>query len=238
MNETRLAERLDDVAAAEARLLRTLDSLDDGDLGVPSLCEGWTRGHVLAHVALNAHSIVNLFEWARTGTETPQYPGWEERNADIDRFAGRSAEEHRAALTAAGSAFAAAARAVPADRWVFPVRGIGGDPQPAETFLFGRLREVEIHHVDLAAGYAPHDWPGDFVRAVLDQVPRRLGPRVREPFVGMGSDLGARVQIGDGAPRVEVAGPASSLLAWLLGRSDGSDLAVTGGGLPQVPSWG
>lgn len=170
--------------------------------------------------------------------ETPQYPSWEERDADIERHAGRTVSEHRDALTDAAAAFAAAARAVPSDRWSFPVRGIGGDPQPAETFLFGRLREVEIHHVDLDAGYGPEDWPAGFVRTVLEQVPARLGPRVERPFAAEATDLGTRVLAGDGSSEVEVAGAAGALLAWLLGRSGGSDLAVTGGDLPPVPPWG
>ena len=234
MNEA----QLDAVAAAEARVLRTVDSMDDGDLRVASLCDGWTRSHVLAHVALNAHSLVNLFEWARTGIETPQYPGWEERDSDIERYAARSLGEHRAALVAAGAAFAAAARAVPADRWAFLVRGIGGEPRPVETFLFGRLREVEIHHVDLAAGYGPRDWSGDFVRRVLEEVPDRLGPRVDEPFVVVATDSGERITVGGGSGKTEVAGPDGPLLAWLLGRSDGTALVVTGGSLPRVPPWG
>ena len=39
-----------------------------------------------------------------------------------------------------------------------------------------RLREVEIHHVDLRAGYGPADWDAAFVRTVLEEVPARLGP--------------------------------------------------------------
>ncbi|MDQ3952417.1 MAG: maleylpyruvate isomerase family mycothiol-dependent enzyme [Actinomycetota bacterium] len=234
MNE---AARLDAVVAAEARLLRTLDAMDEGDLRGASLCAGWTRGHVLAHVALDAHSLVNLFEWARTGSETPQYPSWEERDADIERYAARSLEEHRDALSAAGAAFAAAARAVPAARWAFPVRGIVGELRPAESFLFARLREVEIHHVDLAAGYGPRDWSGDFVRRVLEQVPDRLGPDVDEPFVAVAADTGTRIHVGAGSATTEVAGPGDALLAWLLGRSDGSGLNATGGSLPRVPPW-
>ncbi|MDR0345059.1 MAG: hypothetical protein LBI49_18495, partial [Nocardiopsaceae bacterium] len=60
---------------------------------------------------------------------------------------------------------------------------------------------------------------------------------------------GCRVQAADGdgsyqfgpagppAP-VLVSGPAASLLAWLLGRSQGSDLALPAGGqLPVLPAW-
>jgi maleylpyruvate isomerase len=237
--DDRVNERaLDEVAAAEERLVATVRALDDAALAGPSLLPGWTRGHVLAHVALNGHSLVNLFEWARTGVVTPQYPSWAERDADIERHAARSRAEHLTALETAASAFRTAARAVPEDRWSYEVSGIGGDPVPAERFLFGRLREVEIHHVDLDAGYAPADWDDAFVRRVLDEVPARLSGGVDEPFAAHATDLGVRVEVGAGRARREVSGRGGALLAWLLGRSDGADLDAGRAALPRVPAWG
>jgi maleylpyruvate isomerase len=238
VNEAELSDRLAAVTAAEDRLLRTVSKLSAAELRGASLLPGWTRGHVLAHVALNAHSLVNLFAWARTGIETPQYPSWEERDSAIETHSRRTLSEHRAALAEAAAAFGAAARAVPLDRWEREVAGIGGDPQPAETFLFGRLREVEIHHVDLDAGYVASDWDGSFVRRVLEQVPVRLSPGVDAPFVAVATDLGTRLEVGDSPATAEVAGAGHDLLAWLLGRADGVALDVRGGTLPRVPSWG
>lgn len=238
MNELELSQRLDDVRAAENRLLGTLERLDEAALRAPSLLPGWTRGHVLAHVALNAHSLVNLFSWARTGVETPQYPSWDERDADIKRYATRTGADHRAALEEAAAAFEAAARAVPPGRWAYPVAGIGGDAVPAVRFLFGRLREVEIHHVDLDAGYGPHDWDDAFVRAVLEEAPDRLSPRAEVSFVARAADLGVRVAVGPGPAAAEVVGPGQDVLAWLLGRTDGSALDAGRTPLPPVPPWG
>src|SRR5256885_15091039 len=59
----------------------------------PSLLPGWTRGHVLTHVARNGDGLGNLLRWARTGTETPMYASREARRADIEAGAGRSAAE-------------------------------------------------------------------------------------------------------------------------------------------------
>lgn len=229
---------VDAVAEAERRLTTNVRRLDAAAVAAPSLCDGWTRGHVLAHVALNAHSLVNLFDWARTGVETPQYPSWEERDADIERHSTRSVAEHLNALAVAAAAFRGAATELPLRRWDFDVRGIGGDPQPVRRFLFGRLREVEIHHVDLAAGYGPADWDDAFVRRVLEEVPARLGPQVDEPFTASATDLGISLRLGDGAPGKHVEGAGHALLAWLLGRTTGSDLVVRGGGPPRVPAWG
>ena len=45
------------------------------DVRAPSLCEGWSRAHVLAHVARNAEAIQRLAQWAVDGAPRPMYPG-------------------------------------------------------------------------------------------------------------------------------------------------------------------
>ncbi|MFG1700137.1 maleylpyruvate isomerase N-terminal domain-containing protein [Nonomuraea sp. NPDC049309] len=65
-----------ELTAATDRLLATAASLSDADLAAPSLLPGWTRGHVLAHVAQNAGSCLNLLTWARTGVRTPPGISW------------------------------------------------------------------------------------------------------------------------------------------------------------------
>ncbi len=62
-----------EVDAATSRLLRTAASFDAADLAAASLLPGWTRGHVLAHVARNADGFVNLLTAARTGEALPMY---------------------------------------------------------------------------------------------------------------------------------------------------------------------
>lgn len=233
-----VAGALADIHEAELRFQATVADLAGEALAAPSLCPGWTRGHVVAHVALNATSLVNLVEWARTGIEVPQYPSPEARDADIERHSGRTLSEHLQALDESAQAFARAARALPPDRWTFPVRGIGGTWVPVERYLLGRLSEVEIHHVDLDAGYAASDWPAPFVQAALGLAAERLGPRVAQPFLVEATDVGYRAPIGSGDHTTVVSGTGSGLLAWLLGRGEGRDLDVTGAELPPVPPWG
>jgi Mycothiol maleylpyruvate isomerase N-terminal domain len=47
--------------------------LDDARLREPSRLAGWSRGHVLSHLARNADALVNLLAWARTGVESRMY---------------------------------------------------------------------------------------------------------------------------------------------------------------------
>ena len=90
-----LTRDLAHVAAQTELLLDTARGLTDPD--APSLCEGWSRGHVLSHVARNAQAIGRLAGWAVSGTPAAMYPGGAAgRDADIEAGAGRPAVELRA----------------------------------------------------------------------------------------------------------------------------------------------
>ncbi|MDQ4098511.1 MAG: maleylpyruvate isomerase N-terminal domain-containing protein, partial [Actinomycetota bacterium] len=79
------------VAGHTARLLESAGRLPDAS--APSLCEGWTRGHVLSHIARNAEAIGRLAEWAVSGTAQEMYPGGTTaRNAEIELGAARPLE--------------------------------------------------------------------------------------------------------------------------------------------------
>jgi maleylpyruvate isomerase len=240
MNEVR--HSLDRLAAANDRLLATTTGLSDARAREPSLLPGWTRGHVLTHIARNADGLRNLLIWARTGTETPMYASAESRSADIEAGAGRPGAALAADVGESAAAFAAEAASLPGDAWAVPVRTLNGPPFPARGVLERRLSEVEIHHVDLAAGYGPADWPDDFLIEAL--------PRVAESFAGR-DDVPPGVlwaegvkdsfRIGPdqaGPSRVVIRGQPADLLAWLLGRGDGTTLTVASRGpLPALPPW-
>ena len=238
MDEIEPTAKIREIEQAEARLFDTVRRLEESDLEVASLCEGWTRGHILAHVALNAHSLVNLFEWARTGEKRPQYASRETRAADIERCSTRTISEHIGALEEASDAFFTAARAMPPDRWSFEVSGIGGGGSlPVSEWLFARQRELEVHHVDLDAGYRPVDWPEPFVEECLRDMRYRYD-ELEPAFEVVATDADVRVAIGIGSPESKIAGLGYELLAWLLGRSDGDVLTVESGRLPTLPAFG
>ncbi|WP_433197606.1 maleylpyruvate isomerase family mycothiol-dependent enzyme [Nocardia sp. CA-107356] len=231
--------QLDTVAAATSRLLDTIRGLDD-DMTVPSLLPGWTRGHLLAHVARNADSLVNLLLWARTGIETPQYASMFIRDADIDAGAPRPLADQLTDNEAAANRWLGLAQTTPAEAWAATVRTRQGRPIPATEVIWMRLQEVEIHHVDLAADYQPTDWPGDFVARLLPRAAADLtkamaaaaDPAPAFEVHTTGTDFTAT--IGTGSPDHTITGSAAGVLAWLLGRSEGADLS---GALPTLPSW-
>src|SRR6516164_11535621 len=81
------------IGEATDRLLASAAALTDATAREPSALPGWTRGHVLTHVARNADGLGNLLRWARTGTKTPMYASREARAASIEAGAGRPAAE-------------------------------------------------------------------------------------------------------------------------------------------------
>jgi maleylpyruvate isomerase len=227
-----------DLAAIEGatqRLLATARGLTDADVAGPSLLPGWTRGHVLAHVSRNADGLRNLLTWAATGVETPQYASKASREADIEAGSPRPIAEQLADLESSAAGFTAAAHEVPADRWSFMVKWLVGDERPARAILSSRLREVEIHHVDLSAGYTPSSWPPEFADGLLGRVIPAFVSRGMTPILLTSTDTGHSWEIG--ADGQHICGPTADLLAWLIGRADGRALTVDGGPLPVPPSW-
>jgi maleylpyruvate isomerase len=231
------------IGEATDRLLASAGALTDAGVGEPSRLPGWTRGHVLTHIARNGDGLGNLLRWARTGVTTPMYASREARRADIEAGAGRPAAELTADVAATAIAFAAEAASLPREAWSAQVQMLVGPPMPARRVLEWRLREVEIHHVDLATGYRPADWPGEFVAGNLPEIAGSFAGRDDAPSCLLqpdGSDSAWRIGPDrGGAPPVSVHGPAATLLAWLIGRDDGSGLRVSGGdaAAPVLPAW-
>jgi maleylpyruvate isomerase len=228
-----------EVERATQRLLQTASTLggDDGVSG-PSLLPGWTRGHVLAHIARNADGLTNLLTWARTGVVTPQYASSQQREDDIEAGSPRPLEVQLADVRDSAARFAAAADLMPAPAWAVTL-DIPGARQPAARVVWRRLREVEVHHVDLNAGYTAADWPDAFSHRLLHEVVTGFAQREDAPaLVLRPTDTGHEATIGPSNGAVAVAGRSHALVAWLIGRSPGEGLTVSPeGSLPTPPAW-
>jgi maleylpyruvate isomerase len=228
---------LETVESATAALMRTLEGLEDENAHSPTGLPGWTRAHVLTHLARNADGLVNLLTWARTGLETPMYASRSQRNADIEAGADRSAKALRDDVDRSHLRLMATAQGLPVECWAAPILW-GKEDNPGVAAVVPKLRqvEVEVHHVDLNLGYTAADWPAGFVSRLLhlttaDQ-PRDDG----QSFVLMATDSGREYAVGDAGPTI--SGRSASLLAWLIGRGDGADLHVEPTGpLPTLGAW-
>ncbi|MEU4332591.1 maleylpyruvate isomerase family mycothiol-dependent enzyme [Nonomuraea dietziae] len=231
-----------EIAAATDRLMATAAHLGDADVTAPSALPGWSRGHVLTHLARNADGLVNLLRWARTGIETPQYPDPAARAAEIEEGAARRAAEHRADLELSAARLATAIDELPQPAWSAMVRALRPPPHPAWYVLVRRVRELELHHVDLRAGYTPDDWPEAFVLRELHDC-LACWPYGRSTVGAIVLEESAREwrHLGEGPV---VRGAARDVLAWLTGRSAGQRIRVVyegqraeGDRLPSPPPW-
>ena len=152
----------DQIDQATQRLLDAARVVTESDLEAPSLLPGWTRAHVLAHLARGADAMRNLLIGVRSGQDRPAYVSAEARQAGIEQGARMRAKELVADVADSAMAFRAIVRQLPDDAWQVPVRILDSVPFPAAQLLTRRLVEVELHHCDLGAGYSPDDWPDAF----------------------------------------------------------------------------
>ncbi len=226
------------VDAATDRLLDTLALLDDSRAREPSRLPGWTRGHLLTHIARSADGMGNLFRWARTGIETPMYAEPDGRQADIEAGSGRPAADLVEDVATASARWSQQAREVPEDAWSAAIRRRPHlPPEPAGNLLEGRLFEVEFHHVDLGLGYTFAASPDIVVELALRSTQRRFATAgVAAPFVTLAGGLRLPFPPDAPADAPVIEGGSAQLLGWLTGRDAGADLRRAGA-LPVVPAW-
>jgi len=215
-------------------LLATAAGLDDEAVRADSLCQGWTRAHVLSHLARNADALGRLAGWAVTGTPRAMYDSPQAREADIAAGSTRGVQEILSDLGSSALRFASAAA------------GLAGPPELVEvemragrTVLGGRLptlrlMEVVFHHVDLAAGYTFAAADRGFVRRAVTNAAQRIGAHDQAPSVTLRGDDGNTWSIAGGAQEITACNAA--LLLWLA-RGDGTGLS-SDAPLPVLPAWG
>ncbi|MGL4745299.1 MAG: maleylpyruvate isomerase N-terminal domain-containing protein [Dermatophilaceae bacterium] len=157
-----------------ARLLTSARSL--GQPSAASLCSGWTRGHVLTHLARNADGLAALVRAAVDGTGEVMYPSDAERDAGIETGASRPLDALMTDVASSADALVAELTRLTADHADRLVeRTPRGALLRAGDLPFLRLREVVYHHVDLDVGFGFRDVEPDLVEVLLADEYRRLG---------------------------------------------------------------
>lgn len=211
------------IQSATARLLATVDALPDADWSAPSICEGWSRADVLGHLALNAEGLAGALRGLTDGVPTTMYLSNEQRDADIAELGAAPPAEIRERLRSSAAAFDEALAGLGAPEDARFERTPGGQSLRAGVVPLLRLREVEIHHADLAAGYTHADWPHESVVLFLE-LAKHQGMRPDCRVVATDGE-GAWV-LGSPAPDAPTyRGPASALAWWASGR-DAGDLVT------------
>jgi maleylpyruvate isomerase len=223
------------LAEASQRLIRTVDRLEDSAWAEPSGLPGWTRAHVVSHLILNAEGLAGALGGIVSGESIPMYPSQEARDLDIEDLARAEPEVLRTRLLAATTDFADAHAAVPPDAWSTRIERVpGGRTFRASAVPDMRLRELEIHHADLAAGYTRADWSPGFACMAMDSMGKREA--WDSPFTARATDVDRAWTFGSGTGPT-VSGTCADLTWWLTGRGDGEGLTSDDGELPGIGAW-
>lgn len=199
-------------------VLSAVAALPDAGLREPSRLPGWSRAHVLAHLARNADALVNLLIWARTGVETPMYAS-RARDSDIATGAALPPGRLRVELELSEAGFQAASEQLPSVGWAAVVRTGQGRQVTADQVPWLRAREAWLHLVDLGVGVETTEFPPLLVDELLAEVTASFSGRPGIPSLLLGESGSPRTWSveGTGDPERWDA-PAPTLLAALVGR--------------------
>ena len=213
-------------------------SLDDAAVAAPSELPGWTRGHVLAHLAGIANAMARQVEYSTRGERIELYDGgFEGRNRAIELAAGHGAEQHRATVGTAIDRALAAFGSLDEEGWQAPITFRDGVVFDGGLALW---RELTIHATDLGTGRGPETWSRPFCEHLFEFLAARVpeGERfVLQPLGLPSVALGAA-----GGRSTVINGMLTDIAAWLAGRTPtlGSlraTAAADGVELPALLPW-
>ena len=231
INTARLRSDLSLLGRETGMMLATVESLSDDEMTVASLCEGWTRADVIAHLASNGRALVKLVDWATDGTERQLYESREARNAEIAELAALPRTELVQRFRESAEDFEEQAQRLSGGLAVDEVH-LHSKQIPATSIVALRIAEVVIHHHDLDTTWTLEEADLDSQLYGIEAAVRTMRAK-HAPGMTLVTEEGDEWVIGDGAQKVE--SDREGLLAWLA-RGHGEHVEADGP-LPELPSW-
>ncbi|HKS44512.1 MAG TPA: maleylpyruvate isomerase family mycothiol-dependent enzyme [Amycolatopsis sp.] len=215
------------------RLLDLVTTLDDTGLRAASGLPGWSRAHVVGHLARNAEALTRLATWARTGIENPMYADPGQRADEIEQSASLPAAELRRQLRATADVLDTALSSLTTAQWSAPVRSALGRRIPAAEIPWMRIREVWLHAADLTATPSLASMPDGALDLLLDDTTTTLSRKPDCPAVVVApGDRDRTWRLQPDIPAADtITAPAAEIAGWLTGRLPGRP------GWPPLPRW-
>lgn len=232
-SNARLQSDLSRLERETEQYLSTVESFHDDEFTEPSLCEGWSRADVVAHVAVVSRRLVRLIDWAQTGTEQAPYDSQEERSALIAETAGLPAAQLKVEARAAIRHFLDNAQRLTGTLTVDQL-ALGPKTFAPHQLPGVMVAEIILHHADLDTQWEIEEADPDSVLDALEAAVRTM--QVKDaPGMTIVTDERDEWVIGDGALRVE--GDREGILPWLA-RGDAENIYLPEGAqAPQLPTW-
>lgn len=218
---------IDRVRDGHHRLLDLVSELETTDFREPSRLPGWTRGHVIAHLAHNAQELGRVSSAGARGELVDLYPDGD-RDEAIERDAQQDAIGLVQLMATAQAGLEIAWDSLADDDWAKPVRFRDGT---ITDLVLCRWRENEIHTVDLALSYTEQDWTPELCTHAIDFLLPRLDAA---SVVVAPDDLDRSWKVGSSA--TTIGGSCRSIACWLAGREP-ARAPTCDGPLPALGPW-
>lgn len=206
-----LMERL---TAAADNVSAKLVGISDADVLVPTELPGWSRGHVLAHIAHVSNAVARQVEYALRGELIEFYDGGPGgRTQAIEMNAGHTADEHREYISTAFTRALRVLGALHEDQWTLPVSYRSGDVRGVALAYW---RELVIHLADLQLGRGPETWSKEFCFYMIEFLTARVPENLQLKLLLLALPP---MSLGTGERTVSVSGMLTDIAAWLSGRT-------------------
>lgn len=234
----------------EAAFAAAAHALTQAELAAPSLLPGWSRAHVIAHVAGNAAAFARAVAGGAEGKAVPMYESRALRDAEIEERAAWPAADLLELLDECTRSLTDVWHGLTPAQWDLDFVNGQGARTSLRSSVVARVREVWIHLVDLDSPAEPGGMdllPADVAEAVLREVFGLWQARDAAASLAITTTAsdGASLTLGaaedDGVTLI--SGALSDVAAWATGRTAAGSSAPTAtrGGvevpLQAAPAW-
>jgi maleylpyruvate isomerase len=218
---------LNEVRATADQLIALVADLDDATARGDSNLPGWSRGHVITHIANFSEAMTRQVDEALQGRLIEVYDGGRPaRDAAIEAGADRSAADLRAHLTQAVTNLLASWDKVSPTDWPLPILHRNSN---LSAGLQATWRELTVHTSDLNLGVTPATWSESFCLHLLEF----LRPRTPDNVHLILQAENTTWENGTGED-IRLSGTLTDLTAWYAGRTAPGPIA---GPAPDLLPW-
>ncbi|MCG7432950.1 maleylpyruvate isomerase family mycothiol-dependent enzyme [Kocuria indica] len=231
MKRARLNSDLSRLRRETDMFLATVESLSDEEMVGPTLCEGWDRAHVIAHLASSARALVKLIDWATTGEPQQPYESHEAREQEIDELAALPKDELIETFKQNAQFFAEQCERLTGDI-VTEELDLHGKPVPATSVPAVRIAEVVVHHHDLDTTWTVEEADPDSLLNAVEAAVRTMRAK-GAPGMTLRTEERDEWIIGDGGQLI--TSDREGMLRWLARGDD--EFVESEGALPELPAW-